>query len=811
MKLSRPLFIDEIEGREQKRLCRRGGARRWPTVSGLVAASPGQRVGAGSSRSVTKGSVVALQIARGQRSRKRTSMLRAALGLGAALTLALLGSPGEAQAQACITSGTNQACTNSVAISGGNIGIADTATLALTNRSTGSVSGTGGFDEIGYGILAGTANVSNWGSISGTGGAGGFFGDGYGISANGTATVSNWGSISGTGGAGGSFDGNDGRGISAGTATVTNWGSVSGTGGAGGPLEGGDGRGISASAATASNWGGITGTGGVGGTNGGSGRGIDTGPSAYVGNWGTITGTGGAGASGSGGWGIGISATTANVSNWGSISGTGGAGGTFGGNGYGILATTANVFNCGTITGTGGAGGGLGYGIFTYGTAHVTNCGTISGSTAALNLTNKADTLTLLPGSKIIGAINLGGGGDTVNFRVGNQNLTFDTLAGATITSNVPFAVSGNRVATIDPTPFAMTDRNLMDVTRAVSSLLGDRLGDMGIGAAGPALTFAGESGANARIADAFANFPGSSAYAPDAAVFKNPTVQYSDGTSVWGRGFAVERVQQADDTLLRTVNQFYGGMVGGDWQAQANLRLGAFIGAGRTRSSEDLTMGGNEGDLVFGGLFGRYAWGASFLGLAVQGGHSSTDTSRNINNNLALGGLETAKASYNGWYVSPEASYGLHYGLGRLAGASYTLTPSVKLRYLYASFDGYTESGTSAPVTVGTRAVQGFEERGQLKLTRTQMFAPTEAIMTNIYGGVLGLQRAGRTTVDAMLLGQEVPFATLGKNDVWAGFGGAGLDIRTGQVALFGSAEYLILSDSSSVISGRGGIRLLF
>lgn len=676
-------------------------------------------------------------------------MLRAALGLGAALTLALLGSPGEAQAQACITSGTNQACTNSVAISGGNIGIADTATLALTNRSTGSVSGTGGFDEIGYGILAGTANVSNWGSISGTGGAGGFFGDGYGISANGTATVSNWG--------------------------------------------------------------GITGTGGVGGTNGGSGRGIDTGPSAYVGNWGTITGTGGAGTSGSGGWGIGISATTANVSNWGSISGTGGAGGTFGGNGYGILATTANVFNCGTITGTGGAGGGLGYGIFTYGTAHVTNCGTISGSTAALNLTNKADTLTLLPGSKIIGAINLGGGGDTVNFRVGNQNLTFDTLAGATITSNVPFAVSGNRVATIDPTPFAMTDRNLMDVTRAVSSLLGDRLGDMGIGAAGPALTFAGESGANARIADAFANIPGSSAYAPDAAVFKNPTVQYSDGTSVWGRGFAGERVQQAEDTLLRTVNQFYGGMVGGDWQAQANLRLGAFIGAGRTRSSEDLTMGGNEGDLVFGGLFGRYAWGASFLGLAVQGGHSSTDTSRNINNNLALGGLETAKASYNGWYVSPEASYGLHYGLGRLAGASYTLTPSVKLRYLYASFDGYTESGTSAPVTVGTRAVQGFEERGQLKLTRTQMFAPTEAIMTNIYGGVLGLQRAGRTTVDAMLLGQEMPFATLGKNDVWAGFGGAGLDIRTGQVALFGSAEYLILSDSSSVISGRGGIRLLF
>ena len=59
----------------------------------------------------------------------------------------------------------------------------------------------------------------------------------------------------------------------------------------------------------------------------------------------------------------------------------------------------------------------------------------------------------MLPGSKIIGPINLGGGGDTVNFRGGNHNLTFDTLAGATVTG-APFVVVGNRAVAIDPSIF---------------------------------------------------------------------------------------------------------------------------------------------------------------------------------------------------------------------------------------------------------------------------------------------------------------------------------------------------------------------
>lgn len=149
--------------------------------------------------------------------------------------------------------------------------------------------------------------------------------------------------------------------------------------------------------------------------------------------------------------------------------------------------------------------------------------------------------------------------------------------------------------------------------------------------------------------------------------------------------------------------------------------------------------------------------------------------------------------------------------GWAVFGGASYTLTPSLNFRYLHASFDGYTESGTTAPLTVDGRAVDDFEQRGEVKLSRTQVFGGTGALTTSVFGGVLGQQRAGDSTVAAALLGQAIPFALPGKDTVWGGYGGAGLAWHSGQVSLFVSGQYLGLSDSSSVVSGQGGIRFVF
>ena len=426
------------------------------------------------------------------------------------------------------------------------------------------------------------------------------------------------------------------------------------------------------------------------------------------------------------------------------------------------------------------------------------------------------DTLTLLPGSFIVGAISLVGTNDRVIVNAGNQNLTFNTLAGATVTGNVPFAVVGNRIVSLDPTAFAMQGRALNDFSREVSSAIPQLTG---VGPSGGApLAFAAPD-ASARIEDVFATIPGLSAYSGEAMAFKNPTVIYGDGSAVWARGFGGNRLQSADGTVLPGKSQFYGGMIGGDMRVRPDLRIGAFLGMGNSRYWIDQPLvgaganfGNGNSDIAFGGVYGQYDAGATFLRAALQVGGSRNTTTRNINNNLLANGLETANAGFNGWYVSPEATIGHRLALGTLADAAYTLTPSLRLRYLYGSFDGYTETGTtSAPLTMGGRTIGTMEERGELKLTRSVTFNPQNQLSLSGYGGVQGTQRAGDSTLNAAFLGQAIPFAAPGQASVWGGYGGAGLEWRTRNVTLFSAAEYLWLSDKSTVVSGRSGLRVAF
>jgi hypothetical protein len=71
-------------------------------------------------------------------------------------------------------------------------------------------------------------------------------------------------------------------------------------------------------------------------------------------------------------------------------------------------------------------------------------------------------------------------------------------------------------------------------------------------------------------------------------------------------------------------------------------------------------------------------------------------------------------------------------------------------------------------------------------------------------------LERTGGT-IDATLLGQLVPFAVSGKADVAGGFGGGSLQLRADNVTVFASAEYLALTDASSIVGGQAGIRVGF
>ncbi|HTO64266.1 MAG TPA: autotransporter domain-containing protein [Bradyrhizobium sp.] len=598
--------------------------------------------------------------------------------------------------------------------------------------------------------FSGNGSVTNSGSIAG----------GEGVVIAGIGIVSNSGSITATGA--------NSVGIAVGSGTVTNSGTVTASG-VGIVITG---------SGTVTNSGNVT-TSAVGSS------GIALDGVGTVINSGNITATGAFSA--------GIFSVGGVVTNSGFVTGSG----------EGILVNgPATLTNSGVVTG-------IVSGVSINGPGSVTNSGVISGTQAALQFFGANNTLTLLPGSTVIGAIQLNGAGDTVNFRGGNHNLTFNTLSGVTVTGTTPFAVSGNRAAAVDPTPFALGWRTLADFTGAVSNAVPQFAGGGAAGTGGTPMAFA-SSEPPSRIDSAFAALPGLSAYASDPIAFKAPTVVQSDGSAIWARGFAGVREQPADGVLFHASSQFYGGMMGGDWLARPDLRLGAYAGAGHTRTSIDFGSGGDS-DLGFAGVYARYLIGTSFLQAGLQGGFSQNATNRTINNNLAAGGIEKAIASFNGWYVSPEAQIGTSLALGRLADAAYGLTPSLKVRYLYGAYGGTTETGTTAPLTVGARNVNVLDERGELKLTRTTSFTPRDALALSAFGGVQGSQRTGGDAISATLLGQAIPFATPGQANVWGGYGGGGLEWRTGAVSVFSAIEYLALSDHSHVLSGRGGLRVGF
>ncbi|CAN0496088.1 unnamed protein product, partial [Phaeothamnion confervicola] len=190
--------------------------------------------------------------------------------------------------------------------------------------------------------------------------------------------------------------------------------------------------------------------------------------------------------------------------------------------------------------------------------------------------------------------------------------------------------------------------------------------------------------------------------------------------------------VQQADGATLRAVTNFYGGAMGFDRQVRPDLRIGGFAGAGTTRQDIDTNSGHTDSDIVFGGVYGRWSPGVTFVDVALSGGLSRNAIMRNIANNLAAGGMETAKADTGGWFVSPALSVGYRIPLtGSLA-----LTPSAYLRYVAAGLGGYAESGSSANLTVGARTMQDVEERGELKLAQTTSFDGVAQLRTSVHVG---------------------------------------------------------------------------
>ena len=693
--------------------------------------------------------------------------------------------------------------TNSGAIMGGGRGVvADTANVTNSGSITGTIDG----------ILAAiAANVINTGTITGT--------NFHGIVSNGSATVTNSGTVTGNGGI--TAFGGDATVTNSGTitavaynaiyssmnSTVINSGVIASAGA--------NYNGISATdTATVTNSGTITG-GFVG---------VGTGAIAIVTNSGTISG---------GSTGVGSDGTTT-VINSGTITGQSRQGvfgsdsvtltnsGTVTGGANGVVSNgTTTVTNTGTIRGgsNGISGGGsvtatnsatvVGgvYGIFTSGTGVVTTSGLISGGSGTAikfnaNGTAASDTLNILSGARFGGRVDFGGGADRVNFGPGNWVLDtaqYDAALSTVTTPGTPYFITPNQIIVADVSSFRMMKRAIMDITGWISSVLPDSP-VFDPSALRGATAFAAIDAPAPRFDDAFANFPSALPYAPTPA-FTGGTVNDAHGNSFWAKGFGGRRDQGAGDGVIAGITTGAGIAIGFDRNITANTRLGVLAGGSENDTPFDLNAGSIGIDTKFAGLHSRTLTGSSFLDLALIGGTLDNESKRNING----GTPQTASARYDGWFLTPLLTLGHRFALPY----NLTLTPAVKVRYVAAHFDGYAESGSSGNLTVAAQDFQGVEERAEVTLAGIQYWGGSR-IVFRAHAGLLARQYAGDETVNVAFIGNTV-LAAIGERGTYGLYAGGGFAWQTGNVALFASGEVTGMNDNSTILAGKGGMRVVW
>ncbi len=410
------------------------------------------------------------------------------------------------------------------------------------------------------------------------------------------------------------------------------------------------------------------------------------------------------------------------------------------------------------------------------------NSGSIGRSGAdSITFLGSGASLAVLPGSIIQGNISFQGGG-TQTLEIGNGlslDYTFSATPNRIMTNGAPFILSGNRLAAVDSTIFSTQDEQLADLTGGIASVLDSRFYGL----------------RSQRQETATRSLSSVSGASPASA------------QAVWIDTFGSYRNQDSDGSVTSNTQWVGGLMLGTDPVDIGGVQTGFFVGGSKGRVKTDTDSQSVDSQSFFVGTYATTQGAGLTFDLALTAGYSSFDQERQVLNNLATGGVETATADFDGWFVSPALTVTKPVEI-----AGHRLEGSLALRYAGLFLDGYTESGATANQTVDSRNVH-------IGVMRLQIAAPFESVSADgsflsyrLRAGLEARTNFGGDTIEGALLGQDISFNPGGDDSVLGGYLSlSGEYLMANGMNIEAGAEGIIESTGSYQVSAYAGLEFRF
>jgi hypothetical protein len=426
----------------------------------------------------------------------------------------------------------------------------------------------------------------------------------------------------------------------------------------------------------------------------------------------------------------------------------------------------STIVNSGTLRGTGGTAVDFDYSCI---------CGGV----------NRDDSLTIVAGSRIFGSVNFGGSADTdtLDFSEFNGNTVLDVFGLETTT---PGSVGH----------FDFRDGNgdgqivIFDLDWLGQHSIGQSQLDIvaGINAFVRGNAFAGQLPAGS-FTTAYAESPAltPAADAAESAVLSEIDVTTRDPVTIWGGALAGGYSGASPSAL--------GGLVAGAHAAVSSRLSAGLLGASLVSST---SLAGGTQTLASAtaalGAYGTAELGPATIDFSLLAGAQAHESRREV---VAGGTTETARGLFTSLFIAPSAGVTVPV----LEGEQGTLAVATSASAVMGAATGYTETGSSANLTVGGQTISAFDGRIGVAGHRAAVIGDGIAADLSARTGLFAQLNGGSASVPVAFGGQSLSVATPGASALGF-YAGGGID-----ATLTDRMNFSLAADAEFRSDGRAGV----